>query len=660
MRCPQCQERNSVAARKCNFCGERFKAKPLPKTAKLAVSGTLLIGCAAVAAAIVMPCMTDPGQSLKNSAKRMAAGPKSVEDAHAIKEDFTQTIKNYLITTGHLPAHELTKKLQEILPSNSYEVHVSELNRGGLKLVEVDAILQAHSFLVMKGTNSTKVFPLNGLEVFDDSRILSDSAGPMLALLGHTGGQPPHRPQLRVLALLPDNILDETEKLVPPIVGDGSAKFANGLQNIEMNLSMASMFKGLNTSFPVVERDDHNVKLHLVWKDARYQLVADGNKTPALALYQLMRNARKPEAVSTNGGSLGASGVAFVKQGRLPVGQPVAIAKLPPAGDVFKYKLSSSGNGYAVSVQHKGDYWNIIGISPLTEKEKQEAGVAEVAIKPAPEQHLATAAEQPAVAASLTHTLAPAVVATAPAIKPAPVVVAQPKVTTRQAGSWVVSHSGGEGGATVTTTSRVSSAATTSGVGTSHASSSSKPSKPNASTKITTATAASSSSSSSSAASATSHVRGRQAQIATNINVDSVRLRRSPTVNSTALAEIVTGSNIEIIGKDSDWYKVRWNGQEGYVFAPLVDDGSGSTASASPAATHVANASSSSHNGSGRSSSRGEHRRRSRHSGGTQIASRSGGESHSRRSSGSAGRKIRIASRLSESSSNDGPPQLVP
>jgi hypothetical protein len=73
MRCPQCAERNSVAARKCEFCGEKFKKKPLPLGLKLAAGGIAIAVTASVAASYVVPHFVNPEQNLTRVAKRVAA-----------------------------------------------------------------------------------------------------------------------------------------------------------------------------------------------------------------------------------------------------------------------------------------------------------------------------------------------------------------------------------------------------------------------------------------------------------------------------------------------------------------------------------------------------------------------------------------------------------
>lgn len=264
MRCPQCTERNSVAARKCEFCGEGFKKKPVGVSLKLAVAGVAVALTASIAASYVVPTFTDPSQNLERVAKRLAAGPKSPEDATKIKKEFTDAVRAFLKNNGEQKTEKLTEGLQKLLPLNAFEVHIAELPRG-MRVIEIDTVLQATDYLVMKTSSGSKVFDLPGVDVFDDARIINDSAGPVLTLIGHTSGPPPHKPQVRTFALLPDQINDESTKLVPTLIGDGDAQFDRNGQDVLVELLMPAQSKPNR----VASREDYTYGT-LRWKNARY------------------------------------------------------------------------------------------------------------------------------------------------------------------------------------------------------------------------------------------------------------------------------------------------------------------------------------------------------------------------------------------------------
>src|SRR5690242_16054820 len=148
MRCPECTSRNSVAAKDCANCGFKFKRKPLPLTFKIGVAATTgLLTLWAVASAVV-PSFTDAGHSLTRIAKQVAAGPKTPEEAVKMRKELDGAVLSYLKQVGKLPANEIAAQLTNELQSTAYEVHAFDLPRG-IKIVEVDTVLQACDFIVI-------------------------------------------------------------------------------------------------------------------------------------------------------------------------------------------------------------------------------------------------------------------------------------------------------------------------------------------------------------------------------------------------------------------------------------------------------------------------------------------------------------------------------
>src|SRR3990167_6029995 len=127
MRCPQCNIRNSVAAKLCQSCGTRFKRKPLPRGLKITslVLATLLVLWAALST--IVPQLTDPEQNLGRIAKRVAAGPKNAEDAKHILQEFDRALRSFLPRIGHLTSARIAEKLRRVLPTNAFEAHVVDL-----------------------------------------------------------------------------------------------------------------------------------------------------------------------------------------------------------------------------------------------------------------------------------------------------------------------------------------------------------------------------------------------------------------------------------------------------------------------------------------------------------------------------------------------------
>src|SRR4030095_862212 len=162
MRCPDCKQRNSVAASKCKACGAKFKRKPIPPGIKLTGVVLALSIPIWVAVSLVIPSLTDPEQKLTRIAKQVAEGPKKPEDAKRLHEEFDAAVRSYLSRFGQQPNEVLAQKLGKIFPASDFEVHVFNLPRG-LKVVEIDANLQASDYLVMKsGSGARGVFAARG------------------------------------------------------------------------------------------------------------------------------------------------------------------------------------------------------------------------------------------------------------------------------------------------------------------------------------------------------------------------------------------------------------------------------------------------------------------------------------------------------------------
>src|SRR6185369_7591770 len=129
-------------------------------------------------------------------------------------------VKEYLKKFGNLDSKVLAQKLQEELASTAFEVHTFQFPRG-LTLVKVDTSLQARDYLTMKTSAGVKVFSVAGMEVFDNGRIMGETAGPVLVLVGHTSGLTARKPQVKVMSLLPDEVVDHSDKIVPELKGEG-------------------------------------------------------------------------------------------------------------------------------------------------------------------------------------------------------------------------------------------------------------------------------------------------------------------------------------------------------------------------------------------------------------------------------------------------------
>lgn len=564
MRCPQCSERNSVAARKCAICGEKFARKPVPKG--------LLIGAGAVAVAIagtvfltaMLPAMIDVEAKLGRVAKRVATGPKSHEDAKAMKRDLDDVIKEFLVRNGDIKGGVLRDKLKQALARDAFEVHVIDLPRD-LRIVEVDTLLQATSYLVMKGNSGTKVFKLNGLEVFDDARIINDQAGPVLVVLGHTGGQSPHRPQIRAYALLPDYIQEESEKVVPQINAEGYAKFVAGNSNdinIEVSLPSALLTQGFFAANPV--KDYIPLRMRFVWKDAHYLAKTETPEGPISLLWNIAQVMRQPDNGENAKAVLAESGVTFAKSvaskaqfafSRTSEGRNTRYTLVGDAKSIdFNFRKSRSGN------------WNFVNgstqaLSPEVANKHLQAAIAANHLTMAPPPMVAAvsnaqvavpASNGSAVAAADMDSVQSQVAAPQQPEAPAKILVA------KSAFSGTTSGAAPEAVTTKTPAQVVAVAP--------------KPIAPDPSAAMAATLPPTAvppaSSTSRRAANNSSNSSGKSARATMNRNI-----RSSPTSRSRSVGTMTIGSSVQVLGKIDGWIKVRCNGGEGYVYGGVSSSG---------------------------------------------------------------------------------------
>ncbi|HEY9717674.1 MAG TPA: SH3 domain-containing protein [Trichormus sp.] len=387
--------RNSVAAKSCGTCGFKFRRKPIPLSIKIGL-GVSAVGFAAwgVAAAVIMPSFTDAGHSLTRIAKHVAAGPKSPDDAIKMRKDLDSAIISYLKNIGKQPANQIANLLTSELASSAYEVHAFDLPRG-LKIVEVDTLLQACDYLVINDNSSTKVQALPGMEVVEGGRIVTESGAPTLVLIGHSSGQGAKRPLIKVLALLPGDVADETGKALPDISGEGTAAFAANNKDIGLTLSLWSVGTGekLFSSAPnvVARTDDEQVKFKLVWDNGHYKVVRDLGSSPLSTVYAVASTMRNPSNADAVKSYLGDAGVQFAQANALDKmhGDPKfsvrQLASEPAARPSRRHRHASVASGkvayyiagdtgvYEVDMKSDGVRWAFDGGRKLSDEQAKIA-----------------------------------------------------------------------------------------------------------------------------------------------------------------------------------------------------------------------------------------------------------------------------------------------
>ncbi len=577
MRCPECTERNSVAARSCGTCGHKFKRKPVPVTVWAGIGIVAIVLTFWGVASAVVPSLNDPSKSLAHVAKNVLAGPKTPEHATKLKAEFDNSVREFLIANGKDPSPELVKKLQAILASSAFEVHSFELPRG-LKVIEVDTILQTSDFVIMNSHAGTKVFPLSDFEVFDGAQIINDQARSSLVLIGHSGGQGAHRPQIKVFALLPDDIQDETVKALPSIVGEGTAGFAANRRDIIADLSLFSIGvaqRVFKTQQPNTGRgEEERVKQILTWRDGRYTATQLNGKGALSALYMVAKCLQSPADADKFSDSLSPKAIQFIKTSQIKldtpnfvIGQTEAPSKQRRTPTVSRLLSGSGGNNFRVELQKSGEGASAHVIASNIKRTDETLATAPIV------KSLDTVA--PAQA------LTPVQVASMdPGFNHHQATIVEKKPTTKKE---VKSNASIEDriinsskNATIIQTSK------------DEGSKKIQVKEPKEPAKVVEQTPPDSETKKveivETKAKTVTYPVDEVISPSVEKTADSkINLRRGPSNGYRTLAHIKPGARLEIIGKKDGWYKVRSGGTEGFVMSSLIDKKSPSTTVSVPA-----------------------------------------------------------------------------
>lgn len=602
MRCPECEQRNSVAARKCKFCGAKFKRKsmPLGKKITLLVAGVTLVGI--IFFTLQLPKMVDPAEQLSAAAKRVAAGPKSAEDAKVIKEAFDGAVEKMLKRYGSDNPIVLSNKLKALLPATAFEVLVVDLPKG-LKLVEIDTILQASDFVVMKGTNDTKVFRLPGFEVFDDARAVSDQAGPVIVLLGHSGGQLPHRPIVRTYALLPDSIEDDSKNMVPAFLGEGTAKFAKDSGDINIELSASSVAQAEKLSVSPPPGSDKTLRLILRWKDAKYQPEISAAADPQSYLLLLARNMKYPEYWPASAAYLGPSATKLLKDHSSPQIASVDVKKVADKKGVQSFVMQAANKKFDLDLKPAGALWQLAGYKVSESVNPNLAnGAATSDTKAVSDPVLTdtkTVIESPpaSVATSVSATTDPS--SNTSASKP----VSSPGTTNTQTTPIVLPSKSVDAGKSISPAKVLPATLIAAMPGPASAGKNLK--LDNHAKNADKGTGTSWLGNDDENKAAPKHVAVIPPAVKKNLESEknseknkknqqkeskpaesaasagtisgatsSVRMRSGPGLGKRTMTEIPNGAVIQILGQEKGWYRIRYAGKTGYVFGPLVSTSS--------------------------------------------------------------------------------------
>jgi hypothetical protein len=604
-----------VAAKTCYQCGHRFKRKPLPASFKIAVA---VVGVSIVvlgAAAAIVPSLTDSTKALSGPASRLAAGPKSDGDAREAKTEFDNAVLNFLKQNGTLPAAQLTKKLQSALAGPAFEVHVFDLPRG-IQVVEVDANLQAMDYLILKNGSNVKVATVTGMEVFESAKIIAQNAAPTLVLLGHTAGQSAHKPLIKVFSLLPDDADDQSAKLVPQIRADGTAAFAKDGPDINLEYSLLS--RGQNehvfaqaATLPA-GLPDENIRSSMVWTNGKYELKPSLGAGQLSILYAVAKVlAGTPAGTYSN--LLGPAGSQLTANAgdNAPDFTIAAVPNAQPAPGSRRNRNRIRSNPAAVSyvLQGKTSYqvdlgrgeksgaWNLAGVK------KQDGASVAAATATQPTNVTTNGQGQTGQAAGNVngvvnggatgnapstsdlsnnvrtgttsgagsdHAKIVEVTSTAPSKESKSQNQPQPKSSKRPDKITMVPGTAPAPSKSTNVKPDVSPPAPSPKANSSFDWTQREQSTTNESNTPATQIQAPANESHEPAKSSEQPV-GIGATVSDKIDAQTVRMRSGPGPNFRQVSTVPRGAKIKVIGKTSGWYKVRVNGQDGYVYGGFLD-----------------------------------------------------------------------------------------
>ncbi len=436
MRCPECSQRNSVAARTCVSCGKALPRKPLPVLAKIflgSVVGLVFVLCLAA----ISTTMDSPEKALIRAAGAITGTSRSPEQAVNNFRCFDQAVQVLLRKFGHLSTAQLRQKLAQSLPKSLYEAHVFEL-LPDIKLVEIDTALNVADYLVLLRNDKAEITPVIGLHVYDSSSFLPQTVnkqeggapstdGQMLVLLGHTAGANGHHPTVKVLFLSAgrgaEGIVDMTDSIVPNVYGEGSVKLAANQKDIDLALTVLSRGQDLklfaaaqNKPMPL---EDETLYDQLIWANNRYNLRSQSGNSKLYALYSALTTLQNHHKMWRHQAYFSPAARRFIAQSPVITSSEGFVIK-HGAASPSKTKVATTGNAYTL-IDDTNKIVAVLRYIPGSKKTTDPGGrwlVDSIAIyalpKPAKEI-VSQPVTPPQPAVKIEQPQAPAIATTAPA-----------------------------------------------------------------------------------------------------------------------------------------------------------------------------------------------------------------------------------------------------
>jgi hypothetical protein len=496
----------------------------------------------------------------------------------------------------------------QALGDSAFEVHVFELPRG-LEVVEIDTILQASDYLILKSGSTIKVSAVPGMEVFDAAKIITEGAAPSVVMIGHTGGQGAHRPLVKVFALLPDDVIDQTAKSVPELKTEGTATFARNGRDVNIDYSVVSVGQGDKSFSPALKLpqglSDETIHGSLKWVDGHYQPQLSGGGTGQISLLYAVARLLSGAPAAQYSKALGqvATDLATTGSDAVPQectispgqGSPAVAAPQPErssrrhhaqpaAPTITSYILQGKTLNCAVDLSRSSGQWAIVSA-----KRGPSQG------QPALAQ--ATADPNAMTATTTTTTTSPdskivdskspddkivtakgSTVGTTETANTSPTDVKSTATATATSTSTATKESTKNGAQTASSSETVEQAKKVLdkiSMVQSKGSTESEPVKKGAEKASEPSdadkTASDTGKEQKGAKGKSENAVGIGASVSDKIEVSQVRMRSGPGSRYAQVSTIARGAKIKVIGKTSGWYKVRVNGKDGYVYGGFVD-----------------------------------------------------------------------------------------
>ncbi len=247
MKCPNCNQRNSVAARKCFSCSTPLPIKPMPKAVKI----TILAGIALV---VILPLLikfalsnlnikTDTNQSLKT------------EQNEQDWSNLRLKIESFLNSRTTLSKSELDSQLKTFLKDSNCEIHIFDIS-GTCKVVEIGKNLFSSLFILIP--NKPKIIDLTKINVYEDGRIIESNKQKLLILLGHTSADIDRIAHPAIINL--DTMEDLTSLYLPHLPENAKFFFTQNSPYLNVKLPILALLqtKGLDPG-NVVKFEDETI-----------------------------------------------------------------------------------------------------------------------------------------------------------------------------------------------------------------------------------------------------------------------------------------------------------------------------------------------------------------------------------------------------------------